>query len=266
MQGSYISFKNSLIHYVVLGQGEKFLLCLHGFAESGESFSALSESLGEQYTVVLIDMPMHGETIWKDELTFKVDDLAAIIYKIPVIGSKQFSLLGYSMGGRIALRLYQYMPQKINKLILIAPDGIIINFWYWLATQTKVGNKLFYRVMKKPEFFFRVTEILKNASLMNTGVYKYVHQHLKTLSMRDRLYNIWTIMRKMKPDVPLIKELISAYGTPVILIYGRYDKVIRYTTAEKFRIGIEKNCSLRILECGHRLLQEKNVTAIAAEL
>lgn len=266
MQGSFISFNKSLIHYVVYGHGEQVLLCLHGFAESTESFSPLLKYLTTKYTVVLVDMPLHGETIWKDELTFTVNDLAEIIRNIPAIGIKNFSLLGYSMGGRIALQLYQFMPQKITKLILVAPDGIIINVWYRLATQIKIGNKIFNSVMRKPDMFFSITQILKKTSLINAGVYKYVHQHLKTEEMRSRLYNIWTVMRKMKPDIPVIKRQIVEHKTPVLLIYGRYDKVIRFTTGEQFCVGMEDFCTLRILESGHRLLHEKSAAAIAAEL
>lgn len=266
MQGSFISFKNSSVHYITQGHGKEVLVCLHGFAENAESFFSLAKYLISKYTVILIDMPLHGKTVWKDGMTFTAAELSDLLCRIPAIGTNNFSLLGYSMGGRIALQLYQYSPQKINKLILVAPDGIIINFWYWLATQTKTGNKLFYGVMKKPGIFFRVTEMLKKISLINTGVHKYVHQSLKTEDMRSRLYNIWTMMRKMRPDIPLVKTLIEKYKTPVILMYGRYDKVIRYTTGEKFRTGIEAYCALKIMDCGHRLLHEKNAAAIAAAL
>ncbi|MCC6290219.1 MAG: alpha/beta hydrolase [Chitinophagaceae bacterium] len=266
MQSAFVPFKDSAIHYITIGAGEKILVCLHGFAENAESFFPLAEHLTNKYTIVLPDMPLHGKTTWKQDLLFTIDDLAEIINKIPVIENKNFAVLGYSMGGRIALQLYQCMPKRIEKLILIAPDGIIINPWYGLATQTKAGNALFYRVMKKPGVFFAATTALKKLSLINTGVYKYVHQHLKTNDMRSRLYNIWTTMRKMKPDIQTIKKLIITCKTPVLLVYGRYDKVIRYTTGEKFRTGIEALCALHILNCGHRLLHEKNVEEIAGKL
>lgn len=266
MQSSFVSFRNSNIHYITTGTGERILICLHGFAESAESFIPLAEHLTNKYTIVMLDMPLHGKTVWKEALLFTVDELAEIINTIPGVKGRSFSVVGYSMGGRLALQLYQAIPQKIEKLILIAPDGIIINPWYRLATQTRAGNTLFYWVMKKPGGFFAVTTILKKLSLINTGVYKYVHQHLKTNDMRERLYNIWTTMRKMKPDIRVIKKLIISCNTPVILIYGRYDKVIRYTTGEKFRAGIGRLCTLHILNCGHRVLHEKNVEEIAGKL
>ena len=266
MQSHSVFYKNSCIHYHTLGQCDEILLCIHGFAENADSFFSLAQRLINKYTLVLIDMPLHGKSIWKEDLLFTVDEFAEIINKIPVIANKKFSAMGYSMGGRIALTLYQYMPQRIKQLVLAAPDGIIINFWYGLATQTSVGNKIFHAVMKNPGGFFFITKMLKNLSLINVGVYKYVDQYLKTATMRDRLYNIWTMMRKMKPDIPLVKKLVAENKTTVILIYGRYDKVIRYTTGEKFCIGIEEYCTLHILDCGHRVLHEKNAAAIAAEL
>jgi len=52
----------------------------------------------------------------------------------------------------------------------------------------------------------------------------------------------------------------------VIMIYGRYDKVIQFKTGEKFKRGIEPFCTLNLLETGHSLLHEKNSAAIAALL
>jgi pimeloyl-ACP methyl ester carboxylesterase len=84
--------------------------------------------------------------------------------------------------------------------------------------------------------------------------------------MRMQLYDIWTTMRRMKPDIRQVRSLIKANKTKVVLIYGRFDRVIRYTTGEQFRSGIENFCDLHILDAGHRLLTEKNAAAIATLL
>ena len=266
MADHFVAYKNSTLHYCRWGTGEKLLFCLHGFGESAESFRVLESFLGRKYTVVALDLPLHGNTNWQDSFLFTVEDLVAVIDQIPVMHKRSFSLMGYSMGGRAALQLYQYSPHRIEKLILIAPDGIKINIWYRFATQNKPGNMIFKYVMGNPGFFFWITRMLRKGGMINAGVYKYVHIHLQNAEVRTQLYNIWTTMRRIKPDIPQIKSLIRTHETRLVLIYGRFDRVIRYTTGEQFRSGIENFCDLHILDAGHRLLTEKNTAVIAALL
>lgn len=266
MESRLIAYKNSSIHYLQFNGGSELLVCLHGFGERSESFLSLAPALIKQYTIVAIDMPFHGRSVWSEGLDVTIQDVVGIIDNIPVLQQKQFSLMGYSMGGRIALHLYQHLPQRVRQLILLAPDGLKVNGWYWLATQSKYGNRLFQQVMKKPGAFFSGTRLLNKAKLINTGVYNYVHQYLQQESNREALYNIWTAMRNIRPDIPLIKTLINKNRTPVIFIYGAYDRIIRYTTGNRFCKNLEQYCTVHVLRCGHRLLQEKNTQAIAALL
>lgn len=266
MSDNFVTYKNSGIHYCRWGTGTKLLLCLHGFGEAARSFGVFGPFLSKEYTIIAVDLPLHGETQWNDGLLFTVEDIATIIDHIPDTYNRNFSLMGYSMGGRVALQLYQHLPGRVEELILIAPDGIKINMWYRFATQNKLGNLLFKRIMQRPGFFFGVTNLLRKSGTINIGVYNYVHTHLQNADLRMRLYNIWTTMRRIKPDIPQIKSLIKTNTTKVLLVYGRYDRVIRYTTGEQFTTGIEKSCRLHIIDSGHRLLTEKNASVIATLL
>lgn len=266
MLSFFIPYKSSQIHCLQWGTGEKILLCFHGFGETADSFIPIARQVENKYTIIAVDLPLHGKTVWKEGMTFTIENLVAIIDAIPVMHKRSFLVMGYSMGGRIALHLYQLIPQRIRQLILLAPDGLKINFWYRLATQTIWGNRLFKYFMKKPGIFFRVTKALKSTGMINIGVYNYVHQYLNQEDKRMQLYTIWTTMRKLKPRVKMIQSLIPKNNTPVLLIYGRYDRIIRHTTGSHFKKGIEDYCTVHILPCGHRILHEKNTAAIAALL
>ncbi|MBX2921822.1 MAG: alpha/beta hydrolase [Chitinophagaceae bacterium] len=266
MQSLFVTYKRSRIHYIRVEGGNELLVCLHGFGETAESFLPLIQALKNQYTIVAIDLPFHGKSVWKEGLSVTINDMAAIIDEIPVLQQKVFSLMGYSMGGRVALHVYQHIPERIKQLILPAPDGLKINGWYRLATQSKAGNRLFHYFMRRPGLFFWGTGLLNKIHLINRGVYNYVYQYLRQETKREALYTIWTAMRNIRPDVRLIKAQIQKHQTQVILIYGAYDRIIRFTTGNAFIKGLEAYCTLHVLPCGHRLLHEKNTTAIAALL
>lgn len=240
------------------------MLCFHGFGEQADTFAPLARQLQDDYTIIAIDMPLHGQTRWNEGLLCTAEDIVGILDEIPALRGQKFLLAGFSMGGRVALSIYEQIPERVQKLILIAPDGIKINFWYWLATQTVMGNRLFKYLMKKPGPFFVTAHVLKRLGMINSGIYHYVTQYLRQRDMRNRLYTIWTTLRKIKPSIPVVQSTIRKYRTPAILIYGRYDRIIRYTTGLKFKKRTGEPCALHLLNCGHRVLQEKNATAIAA--
>ena len=153
-------FKNSTIGYCRFGSGPRSAFCFHGFGEDAASFNFLAKYAGNQYTFYSIDLPFHGNTDWKEGLTFTDSDLSQILeevlrqnnYERQTLNHK-LTLLGFSLGGRVALSLFELIPGKFEKMVLLAPDGLKINFWYWLATQTWAGNKFFHFTMKHPGWF-----------------------------------------------------------------------------------------------------------------
>jgi len=299
MEQTLVTYKNSRINYCRFGSGPTNAFCFHGFGEDATIFGFLAKYAGNQYTFHAIDLPFHGKTEWKDGPTFTVSDLQNIIEQIldnqhpeishqPTVGSlqqsvasnqqlatknqkpatsnQQLSLIGFSLGGRIALSLYQTMPEKIERLVLLAPDGLKVNFWYWLSTQTWLGNKFFAFTMKYPGWFFGFLKLLNKIGLVNASVFKFVNYYISDKEVRQILYKRWTTLRKLKPGLSLIKSCISKNNTPVCLIYGQHDRIIRSSVGEKFRKGIEEQSTLRVIHSGHQVLHEKHIREILPAL
>ncbi len=269
MESYFVTYKSSQIHYCKIGQGNKLLLCFHGYGESADSFSFLKKYLADDYTLIAIDFPFHGKTIWNEGLVLEPADILIIIEKImqgiSINTSKKY-MIGYSMGGRVVLDLIQYIPDEIEKIILLAPDGLTMSFWYWLATQTIIGNKLFRFTMNHPGWFFLLLKTANKIRMINQSVFKFSNNYINDKKARDELYNRWTVMRKFKPKLKDVKELINNNRIQTNLLYGKYDRVIRYQNAEKIKQGIKAYCTVTIINSGHQLLQEKNVAAIISLL
>lgn len=105
-------------HYIRQGSG-KSLLLLHGFAGSSESWSTILPWLSSLFDVICIDLPGHGRTaaptaIERYTMPIVARDVAQIIELIGVSAS----VLGYSMGGRLALYLALHFPERVTGLIL----------------------------------------------------------------------------------------------------------------------------------------------------
>jgi pimeloyl-ACP methyl ester carboxylesterase len=253
------------VYYRVTGQGAHKTVCLHGFGEFSRTFDPLSAGL-PGHTLVAIDLPWHGQTQWREGLDMQVHELLEIIRSIPEIGNARFGLMGYSMGGRICLALLQAAPETIQYLLLIAPDGLRENGWYWLATQLSAGNRLFRYTMENPDWFLGLLKAGRRAGLVNESILKFVHIYVDDRSMRTQIYRAWTTLRHFRPNLPRIKETIRWHRIPVFLLFGRYDRMIQAEHGEKFIHGLEGYARMEVLDVGHQVLHPRNLDAIARAL
>lgn len=255
-----------------LGKGPKTAFCFHGYGEDASSFSFLERYAGDQFSFIAIDLPFHGQTEWNEGLDFEPADLQQITDQLMnefdagslENGPKTF--IGFSLGGRLALALYQLMPEAVERLVLIAPDGLKVNFWYRLATQTSIGRKLFAFTMKRPGWFFGLLQLLNRLKLVNGSIFKFVNYYIGDAEVRRQLYARWVTLRKMKPRIARIRSFIQTNKTATRLIYGRHDRIILPVRGEKFRKGIESCCTISVIHSGHQVLHEKHVQEILPAL
>lgn len=101
------------------GKGPALVL-LHGFTGSGRSFGTVRRALSQQYRVITVDALGHGRSAAPLDPTHyalprAAQDLLQLLYALQV---DDFGLLGYSMGGRLALHLALLAPQRVRALVL----------------------------------------------------------------------------------------------------------------------------------------------------
>ena len=267
MKSGFLQFDQSSIHYLRSGNGEKLLICFHGYGESASHFQILVDKLKHDFTLLSIDLPFHGDTNWVngslDEK--KLKSILCQIIEEENISASRILLLGFSLGGRLALTLFEEMPGEVERLVLLAPDGLKLNFWYWLSTQTVVGNKVFKWTMTSPGWFLGMLRMGNRVGLINPSIYKFVEYYIHDERVRLELYDRWTCMRKCKPSLTNIRSKINEYNTTIRLLYGKHDRIILASPALKFIEGL-KSAQITMLDCGHQVLHSKNVEAIVHAL
>lgn len=266
MSPGFLTYKSSRIAYYQFGLGSRPVICFHGYGEDGSSFDFLAAFADPQFRFYAIDLPFHGKTEWNEGLLFTDEDLVSIVEQITAHTAKAMMLLGFSLGGRMALSLYQLIPGKVEKLILLAPDGLKVNFWYWLSTRTWFGSRFFKFTMEHPGWFFAILKVFHKIRLVNPSIFKFVNQHIGDKKVRLELYDRWISLKNVRPDLSKIKKLICSHNTPVHLFYGKHDRIILSSVGQKFKKGIEEHCELTILLSGHQVLHERHAGKIVASL
>ena len=111
------------IAYTVLGAGAPLVL-LHGFTETAESWHEagyVERFLGAGRQVVLIDCRGHGGSGKPHEVAAYSGDRRArdVVAVLDALGIGAADLIGYSMGGMIALATALRFPERVHRLVVI---------------------------------------------------------------------------------------------------------------------------------------------------
>ena len=127
------------LYYEEHGEGDPLIL-LHGGLHGGEMFGAILPALGEGRRVITVDLQGHGHTAdidrpFRPELM--AGDVAALIGHL---GLERADVMGYSLGGAVALRTAIQHPEKVRRLVVVSiPYSRAGNFPEVIATMDAMG-------------------------------------------------------------------------------------------------------------------------------
>lgn len=126
-------------YYELHGQGEPLLL-LHGGLGSGAMFGPVLDALAKRNTVILVDLQGHGRTALSERV-FSVeamgDDMGALVQRL---GYESADVVGYSLGGGVALRMAVQQPARVRKLVLVSSSYSNDAFYPAIGGQQKGIN------------------------------------------------------------------------------------------------------------------------------
>lgn len=248
----FILKDRSKLHYRVIGHGDRALLAFHGYGQSSAYYQAMERALGSDYTIYAFDLFFHGGSILhKSNMPLTKPYLNEFIaHFLEKYNIERFSLMGFSMGGKFALTLVETMPERIEELFLIAPDGIKTSFWYNIATYPGWLQQLFKRTVLKPDLFFGLLRMLDKYNMVHKSLIRFAHYQMDSTPKRLRVYRSWIGFRELNFDIRHIVELLNKYKIPVIMFLGEYDQIISPKRVGVFVKALDQG-ELVLLKTGH---------------
>src|SRR5262249_11241236 len=114
--GQYADVNGINLYFETHGTGRPLIL-LHGGLGSGEMFGPVLPALGERHQVIAVDLQGHGRTADIDRplaIRLMAADIAALIGHL---GLDQPDIVGYSLGGGVALHTAAKYPAKVRRLV-----------------------------------------------------------------------------------------------------------------------------------------------------
>lgn len=265
MAGYYHQFQHqaAILGYLQAGSGPEHLLIFHGFGQDHTAFNALANELDKKFTLYSFDLFFHGQSQWpKGEIplskTYWKDLLDQFLKEKAIVN---FSLMGFSLGGKFALASLEAFPSRISSVYLLAPDGIKTNIWYSLATYPVALRWLFKSMILKPGRFQSIVKGARKLHLVDRGVSKFAESQMNTEEKRKRVYYSWVVFRQLKFDLGRIASIINSNNINLYVFVGQFDKII---TAKNMALLLHRvpDHHFQILETGHNGLIEKSIEVL----
>ncbi len=249
--------------YFIFGKGPEILFAFHGFDNDANDFRIFEHSFGERYTIVAVNLFFHGQSDTPNhhaEDIFTTDILLELFDKLLFnMSCERFSFLGFSLGGRIILELIPHFSNRIDRILLLAPDGLKISPWYVFITNTWLGKKLFRRVIYNADRFLRLSGFFYKTGLVGEKQYLFALSNFDTLEKRKKVYNVWMIFRYILPKAEQIGIALKKNPFPVDIYFGKRDTIIRESYGRHFIKKSGYPIAIHSLDAGHNLMKGKIV-------
>jgi len=241
------------------------ILFLHGFMGDRLEFKTAIAVLSEQFYCVAIDLQGHGQTEAIDRDNdhddyYTIQSTANFVIKfLDLLRLERCFLVGYSMGGRVALYLALYFPQYFHRVVLESASAGLRSIKERsdrLAKDRQLAAKLetsdfrlflenwyqqpiFATLRSHPDFPQLLAQRLNNSPAQ----------------LAKSLRNLSTGMQ------PSLWELLSENEIPLLLIVGDLD--LKFVQINRQMQSLRKQAQLEIMpSCGHNIHFENPIVFI----
>ncbi len=105
------------LNYKTYGTGQPVII-LHGLFGSGDNWRSIARMMEPHYQSIVVDMRNHGRSPHDPEMNFQVmaDDILELMTDLNL---DKVSILGHSMGGKVAMQFSLLHPDMVDKLIVV---------------------------------------------------------------------------------------------------------------------------------------------------
>ncbi|GJE46853.1 alpha/beta fold hydrolase [Methylobacterium soli] len=224
------------------------VVMLHGFGSSLHTWEPWSQALAATHRVVRLDLPGSGLTgpdptgDYTDAHSLQV--LAALMDHLDV---KRASLIGNSIGGRIAWKFAAENPSRVDKLVLISPDGFAgPGAEYGRQPAVPSSVKLMRYILPSPLVRMSLAPAYGNPALLTDAVVERYRDLMLAPGVREAMITRMEQAVYSDPE-PLLRQIQA----PTLLLWGEQDAMIPFSNAADYARLISGSSVVSLPGLGH---------------
>lgn len=256
------------LHYNVYGSGNKALIAFHGFTKDSSDYALFEKYLSSKYTIYALDLFYHGKTKFnaKKIKSFSPNELFIVLNGlIQNLNLYNFDVMGYSMGGKLALFTLQNFYNWIDKCFLMAPDGLKLNFWNWWVTKTKTGKLTYGYTITNPKLVYNIAKFGTKTKISPQKIEKFVALNFGRKGIRLKIYRVWQLYKNIEIDTLKINKLNTQNFKKTLIFGGHKDPVIKLKFLKEFTAK-NQTFELHPLNAGHDFFKEYLIEEISKKI
>lgn len=224
------------------------VILLHGFGSSLHTWEDWAASLAESFRVIRFDLPgsglspPDGSGDYSDARSRQL--LAALMDQL---GIARASLIGNSIGGRIAWSFAAAYPARVDKLVLVSPDGFASpGFAYDQPPEVPRVARLMRYSLPRALLRLNLAPAFGDQAALTDGLVNRYYDLMLAPGARDAMIARMeqTVLRD---PVPLLKTVQA----PTLLVWGELDRLIPITNADDYLRAIPQARLVRLPGIGH---------------
>jgi pimeloyl-ACP methyl ester carboxylesterase len=100
-----------------LGDSGPRVVFVHGLFGQGRNWTTIAKGLSDSHRVTLVDLPNHGHSPWTDRVDYL--DMAELVATELEQLDEPVTLVGHSMGGKVAMQLALRRPELLRALVVV---------------------------------------------------------------------------------------------------------------------------------------------------
>ncbi len=231
-QSMYVDVDGIRLHVRDSGRRDApAVLMLHGFGSSLHTWEPWAQALATDHRVIRFDLPGSGLT-GADPRNDYTDERATrmIAALLDTLGVQRASVIGNSIGGRIAWRFAAQYPDRVHKLVLIAPDGFASpGFAYGKAPAIPTLFRLLPWVLPKAMLRMNLAPAYGDASQLRDDVLGRYYDLMLAPGVRAAVI-ARTEQTVLAPPAPWLAKIEA----PTLLVWGEKDAMIPIANAQDY--------------------------------
>jgi pimeloyl-ACP methyl ester carboxylesterase len=243
------------------------VLLLHGFPTSSQMFRTLIPLLAGKYHVLAPDYPGYGSSSMplRDKFSYTFDSLAQVIDEFTEkVGARRYALYVQDYGAPVGYRLAVKHPDRITGIVVqngnAYDEGLDNDFWkplkeYWKAPNSKekrdaIRNLLTYEATK-----WQYTEGYRHAERVSPDGPCHDQFLLDRPGNDEIQLDLFLSYGSNPPLYPSWQEYFRKYQPPMLIVWGKNDKIFPAAGAEPYKRDI-KDLEFHLLDTGHFALED----------
>lgn len=210
-------------------EGETIVL-IHGFGANKDNWIRFAGELTDDFNVYAIDLPGHGDSSKELDLGYRFEDQVQHVSSIlAALDIDQPHMMGNSMGGAITALYAATFPGQVRSAVLFDPAGIFEYDSELVELVTEGDNPL---IPKKPGDFDRLLDFaLEKRPFAPWPILDVMEE--KAIANREVNEVIFAAIRDSGYE-PGFRNDIERIEAPVLVVWGKKDRVINYRNADIF--------------------------------